>query len=128
MKSSTITKIGSPREWTGQHGKVFFTDVVLSDGVSVSLGRKTPNGIKAGDPVNYEVDANGKAKEIRQQPYGSKGGGYRQDSTAATALQCAKDLAVANIGKADKPLEMDQLATKILKTADRFNAWLKANQ
>lgn len=54
----TITRISSedPRQWTGEHGTVYYIKVML-DGHNkpVSIGKKDPNALKVGETVFGDI-------------------------------------------------------------------------
>lgn len=129
MKTSKVTDIFSVKPWESpKYGKMWFFDIELANGDKGSIGSKSDDGIKIGDELNYTLEQTEHGWKIKKaQP--QFGGGNRggSGSPASFALSYAKDLAVANIGKSDKPMEMTALADKVIATADVFNTWLKAN-
>lgn len=131
MTTAKIQSIeGAPREWEGAHGKVYFYKLVMDNGDTGEIGKKKPNAFNIGDSLTYTVESGqygNKLKEVQQN--GFRGGnGQSRGSTASFALSYAKDIAVANINKSDKPLEMASLAGKVIETAGIFNTWLKENE
>jgi hypothetical protein len=131
MKTATIQQVHSVRQWDGPNGTLFFHKLTFDNGDQGDLGKKERDAVKAGDSLTYTLEADSRGnriKEVKPQAFQS---GIRQQrsqgSTASFALSYAKDLAVANVAKSDKPLEMDKLADKIIATAEKFNEWFKAN-
>lgn len=132
QKESKIKEILNVRKWDGgSRGVTFYFTVLMENGdKGGGLGRKSEDGLKVGDMIKYTIDdSKGHVdfKEIRENKYGG-GKGYTPPSKANLALGYATELAVANIAKSDKPLEMTSaLAKKITGVADEFLTWLKAN-
>jgi hypothetical protein len=129
MKTATIRSIDKVREYQGPHGTVYYYTLELDNGEVGELGKKKPNAFNIGDALTYTSEESPyglKFKEVQQN--GFNGRGFQKGSTASFALAYAKDIAVANIAKADKPLEMHAVAAKIIETATEFNRWLKENE
>lgn len=132
MKNGKVTEVGPARKWSSPDGQrtVYYHAIKLDNGDEGEIGKKNENGVKVGDELNYTLEAGqygNKIKPVQQQQFG--GGGNRQPSSPASfALSYAKDLAVANINKAEAPIPLDSLADKVIATADKFNKWLKENQ
>lgn len=128
MKTAKVTEVIQIREWPNpKGGSIFYHVIALDNGDKGSVGKKAKGAIKEGDTLNYTIDGD-KIKEAFQQ--NGFGGGFKaqRGSSASFALSYAKDIAVANIAKSDKPLEMDALAGKIIATAAKFQNWLKENE
>lgn len=137
-KTATITKVGPIKSWNGTNGTIFYHSIQLDNGDAGSLGKKSEGAVKEGDQITYKLehgDFGNKIKEIPTAPAGrGSGSGYsfnvgRKSSTASFALSYAKDLAVANIAKADRPMELNEaLAKRITNVASIFQQWLSENE
>lgn len=131
MKTAKIQTIKGTRKWDGPNGTVYYFDVLMDNGDTGSIGKKSDSALKEGDQLTYELEESergNKIKPVVENNFRGGGGFQKQPSNPASfALSYAKDLAVANINKSDKPLEMDSLATKVIATAEKFNNWLKEN-
>jgi hypothetical protein len=130
-KTAKVEDVIQIRKWESpDKSRVMFYHVIaLDNGDKGSVGKQTEGAIKVGDSLTYTIDGD-KIKEVRQNGFGGGGfrGGRSQGSPASFALSYAKDLAVANIGKSDKPLEMDGLADKVIATAVKFHTFLKERE
>jgi hypothetical protein len=130
QKTAKVEDVIQIREWTNPTTKqvIYYHVIALDNGDKGSVGKKSRDAVKVGDTLTYTIDGD-KIKQV--QPNGF-GGGFRgapqKSSSASFALSYAKDIAVANINKSDKPLEMYALADKVIATATKFNAWLKENE
>lgn len=130
MITAKVKEIVDVREWSGPNGMVYYHKLVMDNGDQGELGKKKNNAFQPGDSLTYTIESTqygNKFKEVQQNGFG---GGKQQQrgSSASFALSYAKDIAVANIAKSDKPLEMEALAGKVIATAGKFNAWLKENE
>jgi hypothetical protein len=133
QKTARVADVIEVKSWNGPNGTIWFHKIELDNGEIGEIGKKQENGIKVGDTLTYTAEQGQyglKFKAVQANGFGGggfKGGGSR-GSTASFALSYAKDLAVANVNKSDRPLEMDALAAKIISVAAKFNAWLKENE
>lgn len=131
QKTSTVKEVLSVREWTGQYGTTFFHKIELANGDIGDIGKKVSGGIKAGDSLTYTLESSehgNRIKAVQPQGNGFGGGGRPAQSTASFALSYAKDIAIANMAKVDKPIDMEALAGKVIATASTFQKWMKENQ
>lgn len=127
MKTAKVTEVRGVRPWNGKNGTIFYHDIVLDNGDRGSIGKRSEGSIKVGDVINYTID--GGRISVLNPNNGPRGSfiGKPAASPAAMAMSYAKDLVVANLAKSEKPLDMAALADRVINTADRFNAWIKAN-
>ncbi len=121
----------SSRETSTQNGKVWYYKLKMEDGSVGEIGKKKPDAFKAGDSLTYtQTDSQYglKFKAVMQNGSGFGGGrGPVKGSTASFALSYCKDICVALIPlyPTKTPTEW---TTTTLAMADKFNAWLKANE
>jgi hypothetical protein len=133
QKTSKVTDILQVKPWQGPKGTVYYFSIELANGDKGEIGSKSDDGIKIGDELNYTLEQTEHGFKIKKayQQNGFGGGGFKgqqRGSSASFALSYAKDLAVANISKADKPMDMSGVTKRVLDTADEFQKWLKENE
>lgn len=134
MITAKVKSIEGVKPFDGRNGTIYYHKLVMDNGDVGEIGKKKNNAYQIGDEITYTIDATeygNKFKEVFQGGNFGGGGGGKQatrGSSASFALSYAKDLAVANIAKSDKPLEMDALADKVIHAAGKFQTWLKENE
>lgn len=133
QKTAKVLAVLSCREWQNpKGGSIWFHKVELDNGEIGEIGKKKQDAFKIGDPLAYtseKTEYGLKFKEVFSgNGFGGFRGGQQRGSSASFALSYAKDIAVANISKSDKPIEMEALAGKVIATAAKFQAWLKENE
>lgn len=73
MKQWKILEILGSKEWKGEHGSVFYIQLKLDNGETITLGKKKADAFKVGDLVSYEVVEEGKKwKEVKENPFQKK--------------------------------------------------------
>lgn len=133
-KTSKIQEVGTINRWDGPNGTVFYHTILMENGDRGSIGKKHENAVKIGDTLTYQIelsDRGNKIKEVRENNFTSGGqrfAGAQRGSCASFALSYAKDIAVANINKSDKPFDMEMIAGKVVASAAIFRKWLKENE
>lgn len=135
QKTSTIKSIDGVKPFDGRNGTIYYHKVTLDNGESGEVGKKKNNAFNIGDSFTYTSESSEyglKFKEVFQGGGGfgggQRGGGQQRGSSASFALSYAKDLAVANIAKSDKPIDMEALSAKVISAASKFQSWLKENE
>lgn len=133
MITAKVKSIEGVKPFESRNGMIYYHKLVMDNGDVGEIGKKKNNAYQIGDEITYTIDATeygNKFKEVFQGGgnFGGGGGKGSKGSSASFALSYAKDLAVANIGKSDKPIEMDALADKVINAAGKFQAWLKENE
>ena len=65
MKQGKITEITKVNEWDWPHWKLYYIDMKLDNGETISLGKKKADAFKVWDAVCYEdyTDAKGRTKQ-----------------------------------------------------------------
>ena len=65
MKQGKITEITKVNEWDWPHWKLYYIDMKLDNGETISLGKKKADAFKVWDVVCYEdyTDAKGRTKQ-----------------------------------------------------------------
>lgn len=65
MKQAKITEITKVNEWDWPHWKLYYINMKLDNGETISLGKKKPDAFKVWDSVCYEdyTDAKGATKQ-----------------------------------------------------------------
>jgi hypothetical protein len=129
QKTAKVEDVIQIREWTNPTSQqvIYYHVIALDNGDKGSVGKKSRDAVKVGDTLTYTIDGD-KIKEVFQ------GNGFRggfkapSGSPASFALSYAKDIAVANINKSEKQLEMDALADKVISAATKFHSWLEAHK
>jgi hypothetical protein len=131
-QTSTIKEIRGVKPWEGTHGRVYYFSLEMANGDKGEIGKKSETALKVGDSLTYDIEVTGKGnnlREIKQNGFTGNGHHLAGPRSSAMALAYAKDLAVANIQVAGKPLEMTPaLAEKITSVANIFNDWLKQHE
>lgn len=133
-KTAIVKEVTGIKPWNGPNGTVWFHRIILDNDEEGEIGKRQENGIKVGDTLTYTSEQGQyglKFKEVRENNFngGGRGNGGGSKSTSAFALSYAKDICVANIQVAGKPLEMTpELAQRVTKVAEIFQGWLKQHE
>ena len=135
QKTAKVTEVVKVREWrrTPQDAPIYYYTLTLDNGETGEIGKKKENFYQGGETLVYTSEENQyglKFKEVQQNGFGGgfKGGARSSGSPASFALAYAKDIAVANINKSDKPLEMESLGDKVISTATKFYTFMKERE
>lgn len=124
ITTSKIQEIKSVKPHNGAHGTIFYHHLVMDNGDKIDIGKKSE--CKIGWELTYEIIGDPSQQEFTKAKAAQKEGGFtpttsvagsKSTQSASFALSYAKDLVVADKIKIDD----------ILKTADKFNLWLKSN-
>lgn len=130
--TAKIEEIITVREYDGQNGKVWYYKLAMDNGEVGEIGKKKPDAFKVGDSLTYTVEAGQYGNKFKAVQNGNgfqgRGGGSR-GGNESFALSYSKDYHVALIasGKTGEATA-EQITASILKTADKFKAWLDANK
>lgn len=129
IKTAKVTEVIQIREWTNPTSKqvIYYHVIALDNGDRGSVGKRNRDAVKEGDTLTYTIDGD-KIKQVQQNGFGGGFKGQQRGSSASFALAYAKDLAVANIAKSEKPLEMEPLADKVIAAATKFHNFLKERE
>ena len=124
MKTSKINKVEMLPEWSNSHGTYYPHKIHLENNDVGIINKKSKNAYSKGQELTYELNGtdnvgNNKIKEIKPEFNGYK---KSQGNNASFALSYAKDLAIANISQGK-----EVTAKQVVKVAETFNDWLKAN-
>lgn len=85
MKTSTIKEITKVNEWKWPNGTIYYINMKLENGETISLGKKKADAFKPWDTVNYEVVEEWKKwKEIKENPFKPKA--YNPEATNKWAM------------------------------------------
>lgn len=138
-KTSTIDDIISVRPYDGQNGRIWYYDIVLANGDSGSIGKKSDDALHVGQRITYTAEEGKfglKIKEYRE-PFTPGGNGQRTapsaggspfaagaDRNASFALAYAKDIAVALIARSEKPVTAAHAEQVTLEVAEKFLSFL----
>jgi len=92
MKTSKITEILSVKIREGKNGKLYYHNLKLENGETISLGKKKENAFTVGQEISYTetVDANGKKKRSEEKKsYGVGGISNKQIAAIGAAILTA---------------------------------------
>lgn len=120
LKIQAITPTG---EWKGAHGKMFTSEVVLSDGTTGEVNSKTPDKWKVGDEVvvTSKSESNYGTKLRLSHPESNSGPRkYDPDREHIIGAAWALNAAIAlKTGSEDaKGVALETLALRLLKMRD----------
>jgi hypothetical protein len=140
MATYKVTKVSQqePRVWDNpKGGKIFYIKCMLEGhDRPVSIGKKSPDAIKVGDTVSGTItsDPSHEEDKFKADPpaFTPGGGGGKSNYTPpnehaiakSVALKAAVEVAAA-IQQAETAITIDEAG--IIKTADKFLAWLEAD-
>ena len=120
MKTSIIKEITNVNGWDSPNWKVYYHNMVMENGETISLGKKTENAFKVGDTVNWEdyTDKNWKTRqrEVKENPFRERNA---QNSKSAKIWMCIK-LAFDLVYKDKWMDEAKKLAKEILLFANEL--------
>jgi hypothetical protein len=134
-KTAKVIDVIAVNKWDGPKGAIFFHKIALDNGDVGDIGKKANGAIKTGDSLNYTIEETQHGNRIKQvqQQNGFRGvpggGGGGRGTTSSFALSYAKDICVANIAAAGKPIEMTAgLARRVTNVAEIFQNWLRTHE
>jgi hypothetical protein len=132
MKEYKVLQISQqpPRQWDGPKGTIYYINVMLEGHQkAVSIGKKSPNALKAGDTVYGEITETQYDTDkftAGQNPGG--GGGYAkkpQDNTTMY-VSYAKDILVAMLAAGKDLKDYDAYITKIADSGKKLKELVEA--
>jgi hypothetical protein len=129
-KTAKVKEVLSVREWTGQHGTIYFHKIELDNGDIGDIGKKVRDGIKPGDTLTYTIEQTehgNRIKAVQPQGNGFRGGGKSSGSPASFALSYAKDLMIASM-PFHQDVKVADWVDVTLAAANKFHTFLKERE
>jgi hypothetical protein len=64
-KKSKVKSVSEPTKYDGKNGTVYYFNIKMENGDTGNIGKKTIDGIKPGDELNYTIEETPKGNKIK---------------------------------------------------------------